>query len=136
MHGPDIGRFHDLVQPSPVCAQAASARAAVRALLSGDVLALQDLVHPDVVHHGGESAGWAGVRELALTACATIPDSSVELVCSEGDTAVCRVLASVGRVGWGDVLHRTALVVLRFQDDRVSELWFPADLMSPEYAVA
>jgi hypothetical protein len=136
MHRPDTGRFHDLVQPSPATAQAATARAAVRALLGGDVLGLQELVHPDVVHHGGESAGWAGVRELALTACATIPESCVELVCSEGDTAVCRVLASVGRVGWGDVLHRTALVVLRFQDDLVSELWFPADFTSPEYAVA
>ena len=139
MHGPDIGRFHDLVQPSPVCAQAASARAAVRALLDGDVLALQELTHPDVVHRGagpGEPAGWAGIRELAMTACATIPEASVELVCSEGDTTVCRVHASVGRPGCGTAEARDALVVLRFRDGRVSEVWSSSDLTAPAAVVA
>lgn len=139
MPGRRGGRFHVLVQHRPSWAQAATARAVVQALLGGDVLALQRLTHPDVVHRGarpGQPAGWAGLRELALTSCANIPDATVELVCSEGDTAVCRVHASVGRPGWGTAVARHALVVLRFRDGRVGELWSSSDLTATAPVVA
>ena len=111
----------------------------VQALLDGDVLALQRLTHSDVVHRGarpGQPIGWAGLRELALTACATLPDARVELVCSEGDTAVCRVQASVGRPGWATAETLSALVVLRFRDGRVCELWSSSDLTAPAVVAA
>ena len=139
MRESDLPRFHVTVHHRPAWAQAVTAPAVVQALLGGDVLALQQLTHPDVVHRGarpGEPAGWAGLRELALTACATIPDATVSLVCSEGDTAVCRVHASVGRPGWGTAEARQALVVLRFRDGRVSEIWSSSDLTAPPAVAA
>lgn len=128
-----------MVQLRPARAQAVTAPAVVQAILGGDVLALQRLTHPDVVNRSArpdEPTGWAGLRELALTACAVIPDATVELVGSHGDTAVCLVHASVGRPGWGDTVVHSALVVLRFRDGLVSEIWSSSDLTGADFVAA
>lgn len=116
--------------------QASAATTVVQSLLSGDVMTLQQLTHPDVVDRnsgGEEPTGWPGLRERALTLCAALPDDvTVELVCSEGDTAVCRVRLPGHRRGFpestspGDRV--TVLFLLRFRDGLVSELWASSDL--------
>lgn len=115
--------------------QASRASAAVRALLSGDVLTLQRLTCPDVVDGNStteQPAGWAGLRERALTVCADLPEGvGVELLCSEGDTAVCRVRSPGRRRGCPEVVAAgevTVLFVLRFRDGLVAELWSSSDL--------
>jgi hypothetical protein len=126
---------HQLLVPAPE----ATAPVVVRALLDGDVLALQRLTHQDVVHRGAQPEqppGWAGLREVALTACATLPGASVELVATSGDTAVCRVTALLGRPGWASDATVSALVVLRFRDGLVAELWFSSDLADAGSAAA
>jgi predicted ester cyclase len=124
--------------------QASTAVAVVRALLTGDVLALQDLTHPDVVDHnsaGEQPSGWTALRERALTVCAALPEGvTVELVMSEGDTAVCRVRAPGYRRGTpqaadGSTELVTVLFVLRFRDGRTGEIWSSSDL-SPLFAYA
>lgn len=124
------------VTQSGAWSQATTAPAVVHALLAGDVLTLQRLTHADVVDRNAGSdmpTGWAALRERALTVCASLPESplAVELVCSEGDTAVCRVRTTGTRRGApeaSDVPPVTVLFVLRFRDGRVSELWSSSDL--------
>lgn len=116
--------------------QASTATSVVQALLSGDVFTLQRLTHPDVVDRNSGSdqpSGWTGLRERALTVCATLPEGVVvELVCSEGDTAVCRVLSPGHRRGFPEPASPTdrvtVLFVLRFRDGVVTELWSSSDL--------
>jgi predicted ester cyclase len=116
--------------------QATTAPAVVHALLAGDVLTLQRLTHSDVVDRNAGAelpTGWAALRERALTVCAALPESppAVELVCSEGDTAVCRVRTTGSRRGApeaAEVPTVTVLFVLRFRDGRVSEVWSSSDL--------
>jgi predicted ester cyclase len=122
--------------------QASTATAVVQALLSGDVLTLQRLTHADVVDGNGgrgQPTGWAGLRERALTECASLPEGiTVELVCSEGDAAVCRVRIPGTRRGFPESVSPgdrvTVLFVLRFRDGLVGELWSSSDL-SPFRAV-
>ena len=71
------------------------AEAVVRALVAGDVLTLQRMVHPDVLDHSaqpGQPAGWPGVRERAMTLCAAMPESevSVDVLSASGDTVLAR----------------------------------------------
>lgn len=123
--------------------QASTATTVVEAFLSGDVLVLQRLTQPDVVdgNSGWEQpTGWPGLRERAFTVCADLPeDITVELVCSEGDMAVCRVSAAGNRRGFPESADErvTALFVLRFRDGRVCELWSSSDLSSlPSFVAA
>ena len=108
--------------------QASAATAVVQALLGGDVLALQYLTHPDVVDHNSadeQPSGWAALRERALTVCAALPEGvTVELVVSEGDSAVCRVRAPGHRRGAPQSAHGamdpvTVLFMLQFREGRV-----------------
>lgn len=118
--------------------QASTATAVVQALLSGDVLTLQRLTHPDVVDGNGgrgQPTGWAGLRERALIECASVPEGViVELVCSEGEAAVCRVRIPGNRRGSPESVppkdRVNVLFVLRFRDGLVGELWSSSDLSS------
>jgi predicted ester cyclase len=111
----------------------------VRALVAGDVLALQTLVHPDVVDHSatpGQPAGWAGLRERAMTMCAAVHDSAapVDILCVDGDTAMCRVqLVGVPRRGSLAAQPGSLVVVfvLRFEGDLLRELWTSTDVRLP-----
>lgn len=114
------------------------AEAVVRALVSGDVLTLQRLVAPDVLDHSaqpGQPAGWAGLRERAMTLCATLPDSdvTVDVLSAAGDTVLARAeLTAVRPDGPAAVPAPTRLVValvLRFAGDLVTEMWTSADLV-------
>ena len=111
----------------------------VRALGAGDVLALQTLVHPDVVDHAatpGQPVGWAGLRERAMTMCAAVHDSAapVDILCVDGDTAMCRVqLVGVPRRGSLAAQPGSLVVVfvLRFEGDLLRELWTSTDVHLP-----
>jgi hypothetical protein len=111
----------------------------VRALVAGDVLALESLVHPDVVDHSaapGQPAGWAGLRERAMTMCAAVHDSAapVDVLCVDGDTAMCRVqLVGVPRRGSLPPQPGSLVVVfvLRFEGDLLRELWTSTDVHLP-----
>jgi predicted ester cyclase len=111
----------------------------VRALVAGDVLALQSLVHPDVVDHSaapGQPDGWAGLRERAMTMCAAVHDSAapVDVLRADGDTAMCRVqLVGVPRRGSLAPLPGSLVVVfvLRFEGDLLRELWTSTDVRLP-----
>jgi predicted ester cyclase len=123
--------------------QASVATTVVNALLSGDVLTLQQLTHPDVEDRNsttGAPTGWTGLRERALTLCAELPDGvTAELVCSEGDTAVCRVRTPDRRRGFpapaAPADRAAVLFVLRFRDGLVGELWSSSEV-APFLAVA
>jgi len=114
------------------------AEAVVRALVAGDVLALQRMVHPDVLDHSaqpGQPAGWPGVRERAMTLCAAMPESevSVDVLSASGDTVLARAdLVALRR----DLTAATTMpsrltvaLVLRFADDLLIEMWTSADLV-------
>jgi predicted ester cyclase len=113
------------------------ADALVRALVMGDVLTLQRLVSPDVVDHSaqpGQPAGWAGVRERAMTLCAAMPESeiSVDVLSSVGDTVLARaeLVAPHREQAAVPTPHRlTVALVLRFADDLLIEMWTSADLV-------
>ena len=118
--------------------QAALAEAVVRALAEGDVLALQPLVASDVVDHSalpGQPAGWPGIRELAMTMCAAMPecDVTVDVLTTAGDTVLVRAELTSVRLGAtpGAAPTTTSLIVvlvLRFVDDLLSDLWTSSDL--------
>jgi len=124
--------------------QASVATAVVRALLAGDVLTLERLTHADVVdgnNSSGAPTGWAGLRERALTVCGALPEGvTVELVCSEGDTAICRVRTPGHRRGFPESASPddlvTVLFALHFRNGLVSELWSSSDFASLLAAVA
>lgn len=117
-------------------AQAALAVAVVRALAEGDVLALQPLVSPDVVDHAaspGTPAGWAGVRERAMTLCAAMPESDVQVdvLSLQGDSVLARAeLTAVPRLTAPSVTPATTrltlVLVLRFCDGLLTEMWTSA----------
>ena len=111
----------------------------VRALIAGDVLALQPLVHPDVVDHSAppdQPAGWAGLRERVMTVCTAVHDSAapVEVLSVDGDTATCRVqLVGVPRNGSlppqpGSLV---LMLVLRFEGDLLREIWASTHVRLP-----
>ena len=118
--------------------QAALAEAVVRALAQGDVLALQPLVASDVVDHSaqpGQPAGWPGIRELAMTMCAAMPgsDVTVDVLTTAGDTVLAR--AELTPVSLGSTPGTTpatnsliVVLVLRFVNDLLSDLWTSSDL--------
>jgi len=118
--------------------QAALAEAVVRALAEGDVLALQPLVASDVVDHSalpGQPAGWPGIRELAMTMCAAMPecDVTVDVLTTAGDTVLARAELTSVRLGAtpGAAPTTTSLIVvlvLRFVDDLLSDMWTSSDL--------
>ena len=111
----------------------------VRALIAGDVLALQPLVHPDVVDHSappGQPAGWAGLRERVMTVCTAVHDSAapVEVLSVDGDTATCRVqLVGVPRNGSLPPQPGSLVLVLvmRFEGDLLREIWASTDVRLP-----
>ena len=121
---------------SPSAARSAEV---VRALVAGDVLALQPLVHPDVVDHSappGQPAGWAGLRERVMTVCTAVHDSAapVEVLSVDGDTATCRVqLVGVPRTGSLPPQPGSLVLVLRlrFEGDLVREVWASTDVRLP-----
>ena len=120
---------------------AAAGEAVVRALVGGDVLALQAMVDPDVVDHSavpGQPEGWAGLRERAMTLCAAVPDSDVpvEVLCVDGDTAMCRVrLTGIPRTGPGaSPAGLMVVLVLRFQGGLLREIWTSSDVKLPSDA--
>lgn len=111
----------------------------VRALIAGDVLALQPLVHPDVVDHSAppdQPAGWPGLRERVMTVCTAVHDSAapVEVLSVDGDTVTCRVeLVGVPRNGSlppqpGSLV---LVLVLRFDGDLLREIWASTDVRLP-----
>jgi hypothetical protein len=113
--------------------------AVVQALVTGDVLRLQQLVHPDVVDHSappGQPAGWPGLRERVMTVCTAVHDSAapVEVLSVDGDTVTCRVqLVGVPRTG-SLPPHPGSLVlvlVLRFDGDLLREIWASTDVRLP-----
>jgi hypothetical protein len=111
----------------------------VRALVAGDVLALQPLVHPEVLDHSaapGQPEGWAGLRERAMTMCAAVHDSAapVEVLCVDGDTAMCRVqLVGVPRRGSLAPQQGSLVVVLlmRFEGVLLRVVWSSNDVRIP-----
>ena len=113
------------------------AESVVRALVAGDILALQRLVSPEVVDHSaqpGQPVGWAGVRERAMTLCTAMPESeiSVDVLSTAGDTVLARAeLTAVRREpAAAPSPHRlTVALVLRFADDLLVEMWTSADLV-------
>ena len=113
--------------------------AVVQALVTGDVLRLQQLVHPDVVDHSADPEqprGWAGLRERAMALCAACPEPEVDVdvLCVDGDTAMCRVQlpgvprGAAGRYPAGAVI---VVFVLRFHDGLLAELWTSTDVTLP-----
>jgi hypothetical protein len=110
---------------------AARSEAVVRALVTGDVLTLQPLVDPNVVDHSAtpeQPSGWAGLRERAMALCAASPEPPVEVdvLCVDGDTAMCRVQLPGGRCGApGHPASRPLILVLvlRFRAGLLAELW-------------
>ena len=115
------------------------AEAVVRALVEGNVLALQSLVSPAVIDHSaqpGQPAGWPGVRERALTLCGALPgaEGRVDVLRTDGDTALARAeLTAIKRdVPPGEVpatVRLTIVFVLRFEDDLLTEMWTSSDLV-------
>jgi predicted ester cyclase len=109
----------------------------VRALVAGDILTLQRLVSSEVIDHSaqpGQPAGWAGVRERAMTLCSAMPDSeiSVDVLSAVGDTVLARAELTAVHREQSDVLspHRlTVALVLRFTGDLLVEMWTSADLV-------
>jgi predicted ester cyclase len=118
-------------------AQASLAESVVRALAEGDVLALQSLVAGDVVDHSaqpGQPTGWAGVRERAMTLCAALPESdvTVEILTADEDTVLTRaeITATGAALTPGadpTTTQVTVVMVLRFVDDLLSEMWTSSD---------
>jgi predicted ester cyclase len=119
--------------------QAALAEAVVRALAEGDVLALQPLVSSNVVDHSarqGQPAGWPGVRERAMTLCAAMPgsDVTVDVLTAAGDTVLARAELTAVRLGATPSAAPTTtslivVLVLRFADDLLTEMWTSSDLV-------
>ena len=118
--------------------EVALAEAVVRSLAEGDVLTLQRLVAPDVVDHSaalGQPHGWPGVRERAMTLCARVPDSEVhvEVLSAAEDTVLIRADLTT-RGDDGDMAPQsssgrlTMVLVLRFADAMLTELWTSSDL--------
>ena len=116
--------------------------AVVRALVTGDVLRLQALVHPDVLDHSAaaeQPPGWAGLRERAMALCAAYPEPEVEVdvLLVDGDTAMCRVhlpgipRGAAGRSSAGALI---LVFVLRFQDGLLAEMWTSTDVTLPAEA--
>ena len=113
--------------------------AVVQALVTGDVLALQALVHADVVDHSGardQPAGWPGLRERAMALCAAYPEprAHVEVLCVDGDTTMCRVqLPGVPRPvpGHGAAGTLILVFVLRFSGGLLAEMWTSTDVTLP-----
>jgi predicted ester cyclase len=109
----------------------------VRALVAGDILTLQRLVSSEVVDHSaqpGQPAGWAGVRERAMTLCSAMPDSeiSVDVLSAVGDTVLARAELTAAHREQSAVPapHRlTVALVLRFAGDLLVEMWTSADLV-------
>jgi predicted ester cyclase len=131
---PAAGVENVLMSPSAV-----RSAQVVRALVAGDVLSLQPLVHPEVIDHSagpGQPEGWAGLRERAMTMCAAVHDSAapVEVLCVDGDTAMCRVQL-VGVPRRGSLLPQPGslvlVFVLRFAGDLLRELWTSTDVRLP-----
>jgi hypothetical protein len=124
---------------SSMSPSAARSAEVVRALVAGDVLALQPLVHPDVVDHSAppdQPEGWAGLRERVMTVCTAVHDSAapVEVLSVGGDTATCRVqLVGVPRTGSLPLQPGTLVLVLRlrFEGDLVREVWASTDVRLP-----
>lgn len=114
------------------------AEAVVRALAEGDVLTLQRLVAPDVVDHSaalGQPSGWPGVRERAMNLCGRVPDCEVhvEVLSAAGDTILVRADLATRRTPGDAVPHPcpgrlTMVLVLRFADAMLTELWTSSDL--------
>jgi predicted ester cyclase len=127
---------------TPTRARATLAEAAVHALLSGDVLALQPMVSPDVLDHSaepGQPEGWRGLRERVMTLCAALPDGdvAVDVLRVEGDTVLARaVITAVRRVTGPEPTETarplTAAIVLRFDGSLLVELWTSSDLAIEE----
>lgn len=125
---------------SPARVSAALAEAVVQAMASGDVLALQPLVAPDVVDHSaqpGQPAGWPGVRERAMTLCAALPESHVriDVLHSEESTVLARAeLTAVRRPTAAEPVpatgRMTIVLVLRFTDALLVEMWSSASDLS------
>ena len=114
------------------------AEAVVRAMVAGDVLALQRMVSPDVLDHSaqpGQPPGWPGVRERAMTLCAAMPESevSVDVLSASGDTVLARAeLVALRRdlsAAATAPTRLTVALVLRFTDDLLVEMWTSADLV-------
>ena len=119
----------------PEAARREAGEAVVRALMSGDVLALQPRVHPHVVDHSataGQPAGWPGLRERAMALCASCPepDGEVDVLCVDGDTVMCRVHVP-GLPGHGPAPALVLVFVLRFEGDLLRELWTSTDVTTP-----
>ena len=120
-------------------ARTSLAESVVRALVTGDVLALQKLVDPHVADHSaqpGQPTGWPGVRERAMTLCSTMPESEcvVDVLSATGDTVLARAeLIAVRRdpaAAVGTPSRLTVVVVLKFgRDDLLTEIWASADLV-------
>lgn len=118
---------------------AAQSEAVVRALVTGDVLELQHLVDPEVVDHSAapeQPPGWAGLRERAMALCAAYPEPqvAVEVLCVDGDTAMCRVqLPGLPRGAAGHTASGALILVfvLRFRDGQVVELWTSTNVSLP-----
>lgn len=116
--------------------------AVVRALVTGDVLRLQALVHPDVLDHSAaaeQPPGWAGLRERAMALCAACPEPEVDVdvLCVDGHTAMCRVqLPGVprGAAGREPASAMIVVFVLRFHDGLLAELWTSTDVTLPSGA--
>jgi len=118
--------------------QAALAEAVVRTLAEGDVLALQPLVSPAVVDHSaqpGQPVGWPGVRERAMTLCAAMPgsDVNVDVLTTAGNTVLARAEMTALHLGAtpGATPTTTNLIVvlvMRFVDDLLTEMWISSDL--------
>ena len=114
------------------------ADAVVRALVAGDVLTLQRMVSPDVLDHSaqpGQPPGWPGVRERAMTLCAAMPESevNVDVLSASGDTVLARAeLVALRRdltAAATAPSRLTVALVLRFVDDLLVEMWTSADLV-------
>ncbi len=119
--------------------QTSLAEAVVRALVSGDVLTLQRLVHPDVRDHSaqpGQPPGWPGVRERAMTLCSAMPESEVmvDVLATTGDTVLARAELVTPRreagAASGAPTRLTVALVLRFADRLLAEMWTSPDLVA------
>lgn len=125
--------------------QTCLAESIARAFVEGDALALQALVVDDVVDHSaapGQPSGWAGLRERAMTLCAAMPegDLRIEVLSTDGDTVLARIQVTAPRTGTSPAgstsPELTMVLVLRFADGRLSELWTSPDQSFAAFAQA